>query len=221
MVSLVMAAAVLIQSAGGAAIDAKCPASAPTAVVRGHTVCIAESADCRVRLQRAYRRFGMRCAQGRLVYDWLALRRRQLRVPQLGEGATCAATSVRTAPAGPVVGSGPAYPSLTGAATAELRLVWGASDLPYLGWYGGKAPWAIPAYEGAVLVRGRRIDGMGDVGFDLGPRWTRKVATELRLTGPQETRPAAMFVRDAGCYGLQIDTAKRTYVIVFRAIMDG
>jgi hypothetical protein len=76
----------------------------------------------------------------------------------------------------------------------------------------------VPGYAGAVLVRGGRVDGSGEVGFDLGPQWTRRVLSEIRLLGPEPgNHPAATFVRVSGCYAYQVDTLRQSYLIVFEA----
>jgi hypothetical protein len=86
------------------------------------------------------------------------------------------------------------------------------------GWAGTKVLWAVPRFEGAVLIRGRQLDGPNEVGFDLGPRWTRTVLSEIRLVGPTyDLRPAATFVRSPGCYAYQVDTLRSSYLIVFEA----
>jgi hypothetical protein len=89
-----------------------------------------------------------------------------------------------------------------------------------------------PAYTGAVLVRGDRLDAPGPVGFGPAPERER----ELRLPfGPWEeardpvhiwgrtARPRAgwrvavaeMSMRAGGCYGLQIDGLRFSYPITF------
>jgi hypothetical protein len=76
----------------------------------------------------------------------------------------------------------------------------------------------VPLYTGAVLVRGRQLDGPTQVGFDLGPGWTNRVLPEIRLFGPDEgLHPAATFLRTPGCYAYQVDTLRSSYLIVFEA----
>ncbi len=97
-------------------------------------------------------------------------------------------------------------------------MVWPPTDPPYLGWAGTKVLWTVPTYTGAVLVRGRQLDGAGDVGFDIGPGWTNRVLPEIRLVGPEYgLHPAATFVRTPGCYAYQVDTLRSSYLIVFEA----
>lgn len=115
-------------------------------------------------------------------------------------------------------GPGPAYPTLGGSSVgAAIGLVWPPTEPPYLGWAGTKVLWTVPSYTGAVLIRGRQVDGPGELGFDLGPRWTNTVLPELRLVGRSDLRPAATFVRSPGCYAYQVDTFRSSYLIVFEA----
>jgi hypothetical protein len=79
----------------------------------------------------------------------------------------------------------------------------------------------LPAYEGPVLIRGRRLDGPEWMRFDGG----RLPAAEIRIE-PGETvswegqppgsrgRASAVRVRAAGCYGVQVDGTGFTRTIV-------
>jgi hypothetical protein len=101
---------------------------------------------------------------------------------------------------------------------AALVLVWPPTDSTYPGWAGTKVLWTIPRYFGAVLIRGRQLDGGNGMGFDVGPQWTWTVLPELRFVGPEfGLHPAATFVRAAGCYAYQVDTRRSSYLIVFEA----
>ena len=115
-------------------------------------------------------------------------------------------------------GPGRAYPTADGGSgRAAIGLVWSPTEAPYLGWAGTKVLWTVPRYTGAVLIRGRQVDGTTGVGFDLGPQWTHTVLPELKLVGPHPLRPAATFVRSPGCYAYQVDTFRSSYLIVFEA----
>jgi hypothetical protein len=101
-----------------------------------------------------------------------------------------------------------------------LTFVWPPTDAPYRGWYGTKALWTIPRYTGAVLVRGRQLDGDSGLGFDRGPGWSNRVHQGLRLEGPEAgLHPAATFVRRPGCFAYQVDVLRASYLIVFRAVL--
>jgi hypothetical protein len=196
------------------------------AIIGGRVVCLWEGSSCRTRYQKRYRRYGFRCRSGSLEYDWAALRR-PLRVPRIAPGAPCPASAPRrsvppavSAVVSPAFGPGPAYPTLDlSSGRAVVVLVWPPTEPPYLGWAGTKVLWTVPTYPGAVLVRGRQLDGPNRVGFDLGPGWTRRVLTEIRLAeGPTlGLRPAATFVPTPGCYAYQVDTLRSSYRIVFEA----
>jgi hypothetical protein len=224
MIELLAAAAALATSSAPAAANLTCALGEMRASLSGRIVCLAEGAACRPRDQKAYRRYGFRCRNGMLAHDW-GLLHRPLRLPRLSAEGPCPATARRLiaprvveALIAPVFGPGPAYPTLgekSGRATAEM--VWPPTEPPYVGWAGNKLLWAVPSYAGPVLVRGRQLDGTGALGFDLGPSWSNRVLSELRLSrGPAwGLRPAATFVPTPGCYGYQVDTPRNSYRIVF------
>jgi hypothetical protein len=94
---------------------------------------------------------------------------------------------------------------------------------PIPGWAGQKVLWfALPAYTGPVLVRGRRLDGPGQMRFEAG----RGSTAELRWS-PGETvgwtgqvarsrgLPSGVLVRTPGCYAVQIDGTSFSRVVVF------
>jgi len=76
-------------------------------------------------------------------------------------------------------------------------------------------------YSGAVVIRGRSLRGDGKA---LRFRLSAVTAERLELQAPQSPVkgdysfwPTAMIVPGAGCYGIQIDTARRTQLVVFEA----
>ena len=82
-------------------------------------------------------------------------------------------------------------------------------------WFDLKVIWAIsPRYKGPVLVRGRQIDGRGEVGFGSGGI----PYEELQLPPVAETRwrdyGTRLRVRRGGCFALQIDTTRGAQVVV-------
>jgi hypothetical protein len=223
MVELI-AAAVAIGSASVPSVTRRrCETWETPAVVAGHRACLWEGAECRVRYQKGYRKYGFFCRRGSLEYDWAKLHR-PLHVTRIAVGAPCPTSAVRrNVP--PVVsvniahafGPGPVYPTLgISSGRAAVVMVWGPTEAPYLGWAGTKVLWTVPNYKGPVLIRGRQVDGADRVGFDLGPGWTGRVLPEIRLVGPEEgLHPAATFVRAEGCYAYQVDTLRTSYRIVF------
>jgi hypothetical protein len=149
---------------------------------------------------------------------------RPLRLKPLPAGAACPVTPTRRLDGGRLVGlgTGPVYP---GGFSFDR-------DDRQPGWLASKTIWTWPAAllerRVRVLVRGRRLDGSDPVRFQLGPQWdTAPVTKELRL---DTTRPVGSFsnsawgttvmlllVRTPGCYGLQLDSASATSVVVLRA----
>jgi hypothetical protein len=223
--ALVAAAAIAatVAGPGSSAEAARCDTLTVPARIAGKVVCLSVGDTCRGRHRARYLRYGFRCRAGSLEYDWRPLRR-PLRVPSLAAGTACPASPARPNGDGtrfPSIsfGPGPAYPTLGGSSgRASIRLTWSPTDPPYLGWAGTKVLWGVPRYAGAVLIRGRQLDGPNEVGFDLGPQWTHRVHPEIRLVGPEyDLHPAATFVRAPGCYAYQVDTFRSSYLIVFQA----
>ncbi|MFJ2032794.1 hypothetical protein [Streptosporangium sp. NPDC087985] len=76
-----------------------------------------------------------------------------------------------------------------------------------------------PALTTPVLIRGRQLDGPGDVRFDdpaveellLDP-------TKDALPGGWRDYPSLTRLRTPGCYAYQIDAAVGSFTIVFRAV---
>jgi hypothetical protein len=153
---------------------------------------------------------------------------RPLHLPRLAPGAACPVSRVdprvdwsRTHIfGGSGIGRGPVYPGLG----ASGGIVDATPDVQYGGpWAGGKVFWYVrPSYRGRVLLRGRRLDGPQRLGFNGG----RLPAWELRIE-PHETAgwdgqppgsrgiPSGVRVRAPGCYGVQIDGASFSRVVVF------
>jgi hypothetical protein len=106
-----------------------------------------------------------------------------------------------------------------------------STDGRHPGWLGSKTLWAWPTEllkNGVhVRVRGRRLDGPGEMRFQLGPDWdTTPIARELRI---DTTKPMGDFgnsrwgatvsellVRKPGCYALRLDSERGTSTIVLR-----
>lgn len=209
----------------------QCATTDIRASVGGRVACLAWDARCAPKYGAQYSRYGFRCPQGRLRYIWpsIASLRRPLRIPTLPPDGTCPATRANgtlrqrgnTDWAGAAFGPGPAYVTLgSDGGSAALTLTWpiATANEPHEGWAGTKALWTIPRFAGPVLIRGRQLNGSGPLGFDLGPNWTNTVLSELRLDGPRiSLRPAATFVKSAGCYAYQVDTARSSYLIIFEA----
>ena len=120
------------------------------------------------------------------------------------------------------IGPGPAYPGLGGGDGYFY------ANEPEDGWYGGKVFWYVkPSYPGRVLVRGRRLDAPGALRFSEG----RPVRDELRIDRddgvswsgrPPGSRglPSGLWIRNAGCYGVQIDGTRFSRTIVMGGYVE-
>ena len=158
---------------------------------------------------------------------WSVLRR-PLHVPVVTPGSPCPVSKIdRRVPWGRIrifggagIGPGPVYPGL-GATSAVLDAV---KDTQYGGpWQGQKVFWYVAqSYRGRVLIRGKRLDGPGWLGFN----GTRIPKDELRIEPydtvtwsgqPAHSRgiPSGVRALTAGCYGAQIDGKSFSRVVVF------
>jgi hypothetical protein len=213
------AALVLLTAPAGAGRSASCSDRFVSAVVAGKHRCLQWQMACRSRWNADYHRYLFDCHQGYLVYWWRGLLRRPLHIPAFTAGEPCPASEPRgslDAYGGTRFGPGPAYPTLglrDGHASLTYLLGWG-----YEGWDGTKVLWTVPTYRGPYIVRGRQLDGPGELRFDQGPQWSNKLHRELRLVGPYGLlNPAATFLRMPGCYAYQVDGRGFSYTIVFEA----
>jgi hypothetical protein len=102
-------------------------------------------------------------------------------------------------------GNGPVTPSASALpATAFI----GSS------WSGARVTWKASGYDGAVLIRGRQLDGPHAVGFGEG----HVPFDELQLPpGAPRQWPTFTRVTARGCYAYQVDGTSFTSVIVFTA----
>jgi hypothetical protein len=142
---------------------------------------------------------------------------RPLQLPRLRRSARCPRSrSSRVAPAITYsLGSGPAYVNLG----SPEGLAFLGDDLRIGGLIAHKALWGVsPTYRGALLVRGRRLDGRGPVRF--GPRrrtrsWWRGLWPEQRSRWRYGV--ADTFLPGAGCYAFQVDGSSFSERIFFIA----
>jgi hypothetical protein len=91
-------------------------------------------------------------------------------------------------------------------------------------WQGQKVFWYVaPSYRGRVLIRGRRIDGSGWLGFN----GMRVPSDELRIEPydtvswsgqPRFSRgiPSAVRALSSGCYAVQVDGKTFSKIVVFQ-----
>ena len=160
--------------------------------------------------------------------DGWSVLRRPLHLPTVAPGAACPVSKVDRRVdwsrmkifGGSGIGRGPVYPGLPSGA------IWATRDEQYGSkWYGEKVFWfVVPSYRGRVLIRGRRIDAPGRVGFN----GAKTPNAELRIepydtvswTGqPRYSRgiPSGVRILAKGCYAFQIDGTSFSRVIVVTA----
>ena len=158
---------------------------------------------------------------------WSALRR-PFHLPVMAPGSACPVSKIdRRLPwqrigifGGSGIGPGPVYPGL-GSTSGLLNAV---KDTQYGGpWQGQKVFWYVaPSYRARVLIRGRRLDGPGWLGFN----GTRVPKDELRIEPydtvswsgqPRYSRgiPSGVRALTSGCYGAQIDGTTFSRTVVF------
>lgn len=154
--------------------------------------------------------------------------RRPLVLPSIPPGGDCPVRGIaqHTPQYGKGAGEGPffvtmAYDGSNATMTYTLGDAW-VGD-----WGGQKTLWyADPAYQGRALIRGRRIDGPGEVRFDYVQG--ASLAAELRVDTREARQPNGQWpswigatrlrLDSPGCYAFQVDGDTFTEVIVFRAI---
>jgi hypothetical protein len=158
---------------------------------------------------------------------WAKLHR-PLHLPVLTPGAACPVSSIDRRVAwsrvhifgGSGIGRGPVYPGL-GGSRGVLRAT---LDAQYGGpWAGAKVFWYVKrTYRGRVLIRGRRLGDPQPLRFN-GDKLP--AARELRIepwdTVAWEGQPSGsrgiastLRMRSPGCYGVQIDGATFSRVVV-------
>lgn len=160
------------------------------------------------------------------VVPWSKLRR-PLHLPVVAPGSRCPVSRVdshvRWARIGisGAIGAGPVYP-VVGTRSAVLNTT---KDTQYgSDWQGQKVFWYVaPSYRDRLLIRGRRLDGPGWLGFN-GARVPRD---ELRIEPsdtvswsgqPRHSRgiPTAVRALASGCYGVQVDGKTFSNVVVLQ-----
>ena len=193
--------------------------------IDGRSVCLREGRSCKASFRQQYERYGFVCQDGVLDVRWKYLRARPLDPRTVTPGDACPVTTQTGLPRGhslPGLGPGPAYPIGTSPVitiTLPPPENWGTE------WSGTKRVWLVDsAYPGRILVRGRQLDGPGEVRFVLGrPGFTdlnrKNPVPELRIDAPlyDSLTPSLTRVRGPGCYAYQVDGRTFSYLIVFEA----
>jgi len=154
--------------------------------------------------------------------------RRPLALPAIPPGGTCPARGVaqHTPEYGKGAGDGPFYVVTVGNGS-DATMTYTQGNAYGRDWGGQKTLWyADPAYQGRALIRGRRIDGPGEVRFDY--LEGQSLAPELRVDTRASRQPNGQWpswvgatrlrVDSPGCYAFQVDGETFTEVIVFRAV---
>lgn len=158
--------------------------------------------------------------------------RRPLHLPRVVAGGGCPITPRRRYAnelfAGSVLGSGPVRPLVAPGGRAPFA----HGSLAFLRspgstrWRSIKTLWfSLAAYDGPVLIRGRRLDKRGVVAFGgsqpalVDPQF----APGATLNGADGIRewPDATWIKAPGCYAWQIDGTTFSSVVVFRARFAG
>ena len=157
---------------------------------------------------------------------WAKLRR-PLHIPHIASGSPCPVSAVAR-PAlgyGVALGRGSAYPlglgragSLSFLYPVQPSQIWYPSE-----WGGNKVLWVVaPRYRGALLIRGKQLDGPNLVRFDDGslpPTELRMPAGGVVSADGFRGRPSYSRLRAPGCYAWQVDGTTFSRVIVFRAVV--
>jgi hypothetical protein len=154
--------------------------------------------------------------------------RRPLVLPSVPPGGDCPVKAIaqHTPQYGKGAGDGPFYVTMAydgpdATMTYTLGNAW-VGD-----WGGEKTLWyADPTYQGRALIRGRRIDGTGEVRFDYaeGKSLQPEALFDTRLSRqpngqwPSWIGATRLRVDSPGCYAFQVDGDIFTEVVVFRAI---
>jgi hypothetical protein len=172
---------------------------------------------------------------------WGELRSRPLDLPAVRKDGSCLdtnATVLKGIPGSRAgLGNGPVYPVFQAIPRVPDLFPLPAGQ-PGSDWHEAKMLWvSTRKYDGAVLVRGRQLDGPNRLGFGFGtpPEW------ELRLPagGWQEARRLVrafgkiarprkgwrlqverLRIRSRGCYGFQVDGESFSERIVFYAVLQ-
>jgi hypothetical protein len=164
---------------------------------------------------------GAGCSQAVPAY----LHDRSVRLPHLNDGVRCPTSHgvplVLPNAYGTGIGRQPVWVIVPQAGDlAHGVVVLASSDVA--GWWGIKTHWTVsPRYQGWVLVRAERLDGPGTIAI-LGEAGVGPLLIPPG-TGPNDAggwreQPSGTYVKNAGCYGFQVDGANFSYDIVIQAV---
>jgi hypothetical protein len=167
--------------------------------------------------------------------------RRPLRLGVVPNGEACPVSPARQFPAGAgfsdpfsAVGSGPLY--LAGSDDDPATVTMSASRGR---WLEQKVIWVVDdSYSGALLLRGRRLDGAGELRFTHylgavgyaggagdGKRHPELAYVRSGLNAEADSAltsyPSGIHVTSPGCYGIQVDGVGFSDTLIFRATVPG
>jgi hypothetical protein len=157
---------------------------------------------------------------------------RQLSTLTVAPGAPCPVFKPRTiASAGPALGSRPVYLHFGTADRSTLRMPYPAPDTSPAagtGWTLGKVSVLLAKrFHQPFVVRGRRIDGPGELGFSGGRGRRPFEAMQFPARGSTARVGSYRFwgllvwATTPGCYALQVDGLSFSHVVVVRIDFAG
>jgi len=152
---------------------------------------------------------------------------RPLHLPAVAPGQACPVTRTRAMKGlGTVYGTGPV--SITHVNPWRVPFPPQENSVAAgTGWSADKTPFVLgKRFHGSFAVRGRRLDGPGELGFS-GPGGRRPFEAFQFAEGRAGAEaagyrawPAVVWMTAPGCYGFQIDGASFSRAIVFRVEAD-
>ena len=77
---------------------------------------------------------------------------------------------------------------------------------------------AKPDVGGAVLIRGRQIDGPNWIGFGMGDVFQSVLQWEIASQTGWASLPSETRLHAPGCYAYQVDSQKGSQVIIFKVV---
>lgn len=169
---------------------------------------------------------GLRVARPGALGTWAQLER-PFHIPTIAPGTACPTSGrdpkgdlSRLGFNGPAWGLGPAYPGIFSPDQGKPVLYYEdpippESLLYGSKWFGQKVLWVVDRQtnRGPILIRGRQVDGMNRVRFDL----ARDPVPEMTISPLANNRPSTTRVRAHGCYAYQVDGKNFSSVIVLEA----
>jgi hypothetical protein len=160
------------------------------------------------------------------IGSWARLER-PFHTPTIPPGAACPTSTSdpkgdlsRIGYVGPAWGTGPGYPVIS--ADQGRPVLYYEDPIPPQSllygskWLGQKALWVVDRrrYRGPLLIRGRQVNGMNEVRFELAV----VPVPEMTISPLAQDQPSTTRLRTAGCYAYQVDGTAFSSVIVFEAM---